>query len=60
VDTEERAAHYAEIQQILTEDVPYVWLVETEGIRAFRPGFNDFQHWSGHFAETAWTENMES
>jgi peptide/nickel transport system substrate-binding protein len=59
VDTEERAAHYAEIQQILTEDVPYVWLVETEGIRAFRPGFNDFQHWSGHFAETAWTENME-
>lgn len=57
LNADERAAHYAEIQRILTADVPYMWLIETEGIRAFRPEFHDFKHWSGHFAETAWTEN---
>jgi len=53
----ERAGSYFEIQHILTQDVPYAWLIETEGIRAFRSDFHDFQHWSGHFAETAWTES---
>ena len=57
LDPAERAGNYAEIQQILTRDVPYAWLIETEGVRAFRTGFHDFQHWSGHFAEAAWSED---
>ena len=57
LDPAERAQDYFEIQEILTQDVPYVWLIETEGLRAFRSEFHDFQHWSGHFAETAWTED---
>ena len=56
LDLAERAAAYAEIQVILTRDAPYVWLIETEGVRAFRSEIHDAQHWSGHFAETAWTE----
>jgi len=56
LDLAERAAAYAEIQVILTRDAPYVWLIETEGVRAFRSEIHDVQHWSGHFAETAWTE----
>ncbi len=56
LDQQERAGYYAEIQKILTQDVPYAWLIETEGVRAFSSEFHDFQHWSGHFAETAWTE----
>ncbi|CAA9539544.1 MAG: ABC transporter, substrate-binding protein (cluster 5, nickel/peptides/opines) [uncultured Thermomicrobiales bacterium] len=55
LDPAQRAAAYAEIQAILAEEVPYVWLIETEGLRAFSAEFHDFQHWSGHFAETAWT-----
>ncbi len=56
LDQQARARAYVEIQQTLTADVPYAWLIETEGIRAYASDFQDFQHWSGHFAETAWTE----
>lgn len=56
LDEAERAGFYAEIQAILTEEVPYAWLIETEGLRAFRSDFHDFRHWTGHFAESAWTE----
>ncbi len=56
VDQKERATSYFQIQDILTKDVPYLWLIETEGARAFRSEFHDFQHWTGHFAESAWTE----
>jgi len=59
LDPAERAAAYAEIQVILTRDAPYVWLIETESVRAFRSEIHDVQHWSGHFAETAWTEGGE-
>ncbi|MDP8908876.1 MAG: ABC transporter substrate-binding protein, partial [Chloroflexota bacterium] len=57
LDEQARAGHYFEIQEILTNDVPYAWLIETEGVRAYRSGFHDFKHWSGHFAESAWTES---
>ena len=57
LDTAERAAAYSEIQQILTAEVPYIWLIETEGLRAFSSDFHGFQHWSGHFAETAFSES---
>jgi len=57
LDPAVRAVAYFEIQAMLTEEVPYLWLIETEGIRAYRTGFHDFRHWSGHFAETAWTED---
>ncbi len=54
LDPAQRAAAYGDPGDPV-EEVPYVWLIETEGLRAFSADFHDFQHWSGHFAETAWT-----
>src|SRR5262249_13968841 len=36
VDVPQRAQLYAEIQDILVRDLPYLWLVEPEGYRAYR------------------------
>jgi peptide/nickel transport system substrate-binding protein len=59
VDQKERAKYYFDIQDILTKQVPYLWLIETEGARAFRSEFHDFEHWTGHFAESAWTDKSQ-
>lgn len=53
-DAVERAALYAEVQQVLTDDLPYVWLVETTNSAGSRAGVQDLQPHSGHFAETVW------
>jgi peptide/nickel transport system substrate-binding protein len=53
VDREERADHYARIQQQVAEDLPYVWLVETMSTRVWRAECSGFQPWTGLFAETA-------
>ncbi|MCS7002909.1 MAG: hypothetical protein NZ518_08685, partial [Dehalococcoidia bacterium] len=53
-DRDRRAAAYREIQDIVGRDLPYLWLVETEGFRAWRSAYQGFQYWSGNFAETAW------
>ncbi|MBI4670963.1 MAG: ABC transporter substrate-binding protein [Chloroflexi bacterium] len=57
IGNEQRAPSYLEIQDILTKDLPYLWFIETEGTRAHRSEFHDFQNWTGHFAEYAWTDN---
>ena len=54
VDRAERAALYAEIQDILVQDVPYWWLTESDQVRAIAPGFHDLNIWSGNLAEGAW------
>jgi len=51
-DLEERGETYRELQEIVAEDLPYVWVVETLGTRAYRSSCSGFQP-SGHFAETA-------
>lgn len=51
-DRERRREIYVEIQKILAEDVPYFWLIDSEGLRAHRTAFTGFRLWTGAFAET--------
>jgi peptide/nickel transport system substrate-binding protein len=55
VDLDDRSAVYQQIQEIVVEDLPYLWLVETVSTRAYRAGCQGFQP-AGHFAETAFCE----
>jgi peptide/nickel transport system substrate-binding protein len=55
--TQERALIYREIQSIVADDLPYWWLVETDGTSANRDNFRGFEPWSGQFAERAWRTN---
>lgn len=47
-----RRASYVAIQQALAEDVPYFWLIDSEGLRAHRTTFTGFRLWTGAFVET--------
>jgi hypothetical protein len=47
-----RRARYAEIQKILADDVPYFWIIDAEGLRAYRAAFTGFRLWTGAFVET--------
>ena len=51
-DRESRRARYVEIQKILADDVPYFWIVDSEGLRAHRTAFSGFRLWTGAFVET--------
>jgi peptide/nickel transport system substrate-binding protein len=51
-DRGERRAKYVEIQQILAEEVPYFWIVDSEGLRAYRTAFTGFRLWTGALLET--------
>lgn len=55
-DTAERSELYRDVQQILAEDLPYWWLVETRFVSGYNNNFNDFAVWTGQFAERAWLE----
>ena len=50
-DRGDRRSRYVEIQQILAEDVPYFWLIDSEGLRAYRTAFTGFRLWTGAFVE---------
>ena len=52
VEREKRRQYYVEIQQILADDVPYFWLIDSEGFRAHRTAFTGFRLWTGAFVET--------
>ena len=41
----------SKIQRILAEDVPYFWLIDSEGFRAHRTAFSGFRLWTGAFVE---------
>ena len=47
-----RRARYVEIQKLLADDVPYFWIVDSEGLRAYRTAFTGFRLWTGAFVET--------
>lgn len=53
-DRAERAKTYAQLQQVLTEDVPYFWLVDSQGFRAYRSVYKGFRTSGGNILETAW------
>lgn len=55
VDTDARSAIYQELQEILVTELPYFWLVETEGFRIHTAACDGFSA-SGHFAEAAWCD----
>ena len=51
IDRAARRERYVEIQQILADDVPYFWLIDSESLRAHRTAFTGFRLWTGAFAE---------
>ena len=50
--TTTRSGIYHKIQEILVEDLPYIWLVETTSTRVYQSTCSGFSE-SGHFAEAA-------
>lgn len=52
-DRAERGKAYREIQDILARDLPYLWLIETEGYRGWRKDYQGFSYWSSNLAESA-------
>jgi peptide/nickel transport system substrate-binding protein len=52
-----RRAKYVEIQKILADDVPYFWIVDSEGLRAYRTSFTGFRLWTGALLETVRPSN---
>ena len=52
VDEQERTAVYRTLQEKLVEDLPYLWLVETDSTRVFTSRCEGFSP-AGHFAEAA-------
>lgn len=52
VDPDARKAIYRTLQEILVEELPYFWLVETTSTRIFTSECSGFRSF-GHFAEAA-------
>ncbi|GIV98147.1 MAG: peptide ABC transporter substrate-binding protein [Herpetosiphonaceae bacterium] len=53
IDRDQRAEIYRQIQKIIVDDVPYFWIVDSEGFRAYRSNFEGFRVSVGPFLETA-------
>jgi peptide/nickel transport system substrate-binding protein len=53
VDLARRTELYRQIQEILVQDLPYVWLVETPATRIWTARCAGLRAWTGLFAETA-------
>lgn len=52
-DRADRSKAYREVQDIVAKDLPYWWLIETEGYRAWRADYQGFTYWSSNLAEAA-------
>jgi len=53
VDEDKRIAFYRQLQQAVVRDLPYFWLVETEGYRAYRSAVSGIRIWTGNAFEAA-------
>jgi peptide/nickel transport system substrate-binding protein len=53
VERERRTPIYRQIQEIVVQELPYVWLVETPTTRAWSVRCGGFRAWTGLFAEAA-------
>jgi peptide/nickel transport system substrate-binding protein len=53
VERERRGQLYRQIQEIVAQELPYVWLVETPTTRAWSARCSGFKAWTGLFAEEA-------
>jgi peptide/nickel transport system substrate-binding protein len=52
IDRAARRDRYVEIQKILAEELPYFWIIDSEGLRAYRTAFTGFRFWTGALTET--------
>ncbi|MEO6445662.1 MAG: ABC transporter substrate-binding protein [Gemmatimonadaceae bacterium] len=52
-DEPRRRAIYGRVQRILLDEMPYLWLVESDGIRAWRADVRGLRIWSGHTFDEA-------
>jgi peptide/nickel transport system substrate-binding protein len=53
VERDRRTAIYRQIQEIVVQELPYAWLVETPTTRAWSARCGGFKAWTGLFAEAA-------
>jgi peptide/nickel transport system substrate-binding protein len=57
-DRQKRAAYYYEAQDILTKDMPYLWLYELQGAAVYKNELQGMYGWSAkssvYFAQDAW------
>ncbi|MDP9021418.1 MAG: ABC transporter substrate-binding protein [Actinomycetota bacterium] len=53
IDRDERSDLYRQIQEIVVQDLPYMWLVDSRSTRAWRAECGGFRPWTGHFAKEA-------
>ena len=53
IERDRRAALYRQIQEIVVQDLPYDWLVETPTTRVWSARCGGFRVWTGLFAEAA-------
>ena len=51
VERDKRSRVYRQIQEIVVQDLPYYWLVETVSTRAWAARCTGFRVWTGLFAE---------
>jgi peptide/nickel transport system substrate-binding protein len=54
VERDRRTPIYRQIQEIVVQELPYVWLVETPTTRAWSARCGGFRAWTGLFAEAAY------
>ena len=52
-DQEARSEAYHEVQEILGQELPYWWLVESRFVTGHRDTLEGFSPWTGQFAERA-------
>lgn len=55
-DEKRRIDLYRQLQQVVVQDLPYFWLVETEGYRAYHARLKGLRIWSGNAFEEAYWE----
>ncbi len=60
VNDGERQQLYAQAQQTLVRELPYLWLVETEVDRAYRNAVKGLRVWSGNTFEEATIDDQSS
>ena len=53
VERDRRSRLYRQIQELVVQDLPYFWLVETVSTRAWAARCSGFKAWTGLFAEGA-------
>lgn len=56
VDDEARLEQYRLLQEQVAKDLPYLWLIETEGYRAYRKAVKNIRLWTSNSFEDATLE----